>query len=551
MADEKPPVVCGIDLGTTNSAIAYIDEHGKAQVIPNTDNDRITPSVVLFEQNEVIVGKIAKNSAVAAPDRVVQFIKRHMGEEGWVKTYFAKEYTPETISALILKKLVQDAEQVGGRRVSTVVITVPAYFNEVERKATQDAGIIAGLNVVSVLNEPTAAALAYGMDRLGEKKRCLVYDLGGGTLDVTIIQIDGTKIEVLATDGERRLGGIDWDDEIINHVAEKFRAEHGIDPRSDLDAYQDLRNKAEDAKIALSRLDRVRILCQCQGKSTKVELTREEFEKMTKGLLDQTETYLGVVLNKAKLTWKDIDVVLPVGGMTRMPCVQAMLRRVTEINAETSLNPDECVAMGAAYYNAVLTVQSTPDVTAAITQGVALKGEVTAKEQKAAEKQAEEVKKTLLQNIDDEVKVLLQGVEITNVNSHSLGIIGIRKADGKLINHAMIPKNTPIPCDKTEPFGTASANQVSVQIKVVEGESEDPEDCVEIGTCVLSELPAGRQAGAVVDVTYKYKVDGRLEVFGRDRATGKEAKVEIVRKAGMDKDEVIRAKDTILDMEIG
>ncbi len=540
MANDQPPMVCGIDLGTTNSAIAYIDEHGKALVIPNTDNDRITPSVVLFEQNEVIVGKIAKNSAVAAPDRVVQFVKRHMGEEGWVKSYFSKEYTPETISALLLKKIVQDAEQVSGRKVGTVIITVPAYFNEVERKATQDAGIIAGLNVVSVLNEPTAAALAYGLDRLGQQKRVLVYDLGGGTLDVTIIQMEGTKIDVLATDGERRLGGIDWDDEVINFVSEKFKAEHGIDPRSDLDAYQDLRNKAEDAKIALSKLERVRILCQCQGQSTKIELTREEFESMTKGLLDQTETYLGVVLNKAKLTWKDIDVVLPVGGMTRMPCTQAMLKRVTGIDPDTSLNPDECVAIGAAYYNAVLTVQQAPEATAALSKAgtdVGLPGKVAPA--------------AVLKNIDEEVKVLLKGVEVTNVNSHSLGIIGIRKADGKMINHVMVPKNTPIPVERTEPFGTASANQLSVQIKVVEGESEDPEDCVEIGTCVLSDLPIGRPAGAIVDVTYKYGVDGRLTVTGHDRATNREARVEIQRKTGMSEADITEAKDTVVGLDVG
>ncbi len=544
MADEaKPPMICGIDLGTTNSAIAFLDEHGKSQVIPNTDNERITPSVALFEENEVIVGKIAKNSAIAAPDRVIQFVKRHMGEEGWVKTIYGKDYTPETISALILKKIAQDAETVSGRKVGTVVITVPAYFNEVERKATQDAGIIAGLNVVSVLNEPTAAALAYGLDRLGQKKCCLVYDLGGGTLDVTIIQLEGTKIDVLATDGERRLGGVDWDDEIINFISEKFKAEHNIDPRSDLDSYQDLRNKAEDAKVALSKLEKVRILCQCQGKTTKVELSREEFEKMTKGLLDQTETYLGVVLNKAKLTWNDIDVILPVGGMTRMPCVRDMLKRVTAKDPDTSLNPDECVAIGAAFYNAVLSVQQLPDQTGQIPAekqgGVELPGNIV-----------EEAKKALV-DIDEEVKVLLQGVEVTNVNSHSLGLIGIRKADGKLINDILIPVNTPIPIERTKAYGTASANQVSVQIKVVEGEGEDPDDCVEIGTCVLSELPAGRGAGAIVDVTFAYGADGRLTVTGRDRGTGKEAKAEIVRKSGMDEKEINAAEKTVDALDVG
>ncbi len=529
MADDKPPMTCGIDLGTTNSAIAYIDEHGKAQVIQNTDNERITPSVALFEETEVLVGKIAKNSAVAAPDRVVQFVKRHMGEEGWVKTFFGKEYTPETISALILKRIVQDAEKVSGRKVGSVVITVPAYFNEVERKATQDAGTIAGLNVVSILNEPTAAALAYGMDKLGEKRRVLVYDLGGGTFDVTIIEIDGTKIDVLATDGERRLGGIDWDDEIINLVSEKFQTEHGIDPRNDLEACQDLRNKAEDAKISLSKLDKVRILCQCQGKTTKVELTREEFEKITKGLLDQTETYLGVVLQKAKLTWKDIGTTLLVGGMTRMPAVRSMIERVTGTKPETGINPDECVAMGAAYYNAVLALQAKPSEEPAL----ALQGE------------------SLKESIDEEVMILLQGVEVTNVNSHSLGIIGIRKSDMKLVAHKMIPKNTPIPAEITKPFGTEKANQVSVQIKIVEGDSDNPEDCTEIGCCEIKDLPAGRPAGSLIDVTYSYSVDGRLQVTGKDRTSGKEARVEIVRTSGMDDAAIKDAKKDVVGMEVG
>lgn len=529
MADEKPAMTCGIDLGTTNSAIAYIDEHGKSQVIPNSDNERITPSVVLFEDSEVIVGKIAKNSAVASPDRVIQFVKRHMGEEGWVKTFGGKDYTPETISALILKRIVQDAEKVSGRKVGSVVITVPAYFNEVERKATQDAGTIAGLNVVSILNEPTAAALAYGMDKLGEKRRVLVYDLGGGTFDVTIIEIDGTKIDVLATDGERRLGGVDWDDEIINLVAEKFKAEHGLDPRDDLEARQDLRNKAEDAKISLSKLDKVRILCQCQGKTTKVELTRDELEKITKGLLDQTETYLGVVLQKAKLTWKDIGTVLLVGGMTRMPAVRSMIERVTGLKPETGINPDECVAMGAAYYNAVLALQAKPS------------------EEPELALQGQELKAS----IEEEVMILLQGVEVTNVNSHSLGIIGIRKSDMKLVAHKMIPKNTPIPAEITKPFGTEKANQVSVQIRIVEGESDNPEDCTEIGCCEIMDLPAGRPAGSLIDVTYSYSVDGRLSVTGKDRTSGKEARVEIVRSSGMDDKEIAAAQKDVVKIDVG
>lgn len=515
MAGERP-VVAGIDLGTTNSAIAYLDDHGKATVIPNGDNERITPSVVLFQNGEAIVGRLAKNSSVSAPDHVVQFIKRSMGEEGWKKTFDGKEYTPETLSALILKKLGQDAEKSLQRPIKAVVVTVPAYFNEPERKATEDAGRIAGLNVISLLNEPTAAALAYGLDRLGTKKKVMVYDLGGGTFDVTIIDVDNTKIEVLATAGERKLGGIDWDDELIKHVAEKFQAEHGFDPREDLDAYQDLRNKCEEAKMALSKLDSVKVICQARGQSLKLDVSRKDFEELTKGLLGQTETYLGVVLEKATLTWNDIDTVLLSGGSTRMPMVSDMIRRVTSKEPDATINPDECVAMGAAYYGGVLLLEN----------------------------KSEEIV------LPEEIAVLLEGVEVTNVNSHSLGIVGIRKSDGKTINHIMIPEQTALPAEKAEPFGTAYDNQTSVQIRVVEGESDDPEDCVEIGTCHISDLPAGRSKGAIVDVTYQYSADGRLEVIGRDRATGKEAKVEIVREVGMTEKQVKQETAAVAEVEV-
>ena len=531
MAEEKGSILCGIDLGTTNSTIAYMNEHGKAEVIANAEGDRITPSVVLFEENEAVVGKIAKQTAVTAPDRVIQFVKRNIGEEGWTKTFFDNEYTPETISALILKKLVQDAEKGTGKSIDSVVITVPAYFNEVERKATQDAGEIAGLNVISILNEPTAAALAYGMDKMGEKQKALIYDLGGGTFDVTIIEIEGTRIEVLATAGERRLGGLDWDDEIINWVSENFKLEHDLDPRDDPDALQDLRNRAEEAKIALSSVDSVKILCQCQGKTLKLDLTRGEFETMTKGLLEQTETYLGVVLEKAGLQKSDIEALLLTGGSTRMPAVKEMIQRVMELEPDVSINPDECVAMGASFYGAVLKMQEVKD----------------AKEEQGAEDIQLPAE---IQDIDDEVLVLLEGVSVTNVNSHSLGIVGIRKSDGQRINHIMIPAQTALPAEKKKAFGTADANQISVDIHVVEGESQDVDDCVEIGKAVISGLPKGRAAEALVDVSYRYGADGRIDVVAVDRDTGQDATVEIIRDSGMSEVEVGKAKDQLAEFVV-
>src|SRR5579872_1147724 len=296
MADAPRRKIAGIDLGTTYSAIAHFDEYGKVDVIPNSDNERITPSVILFEEDEVIVGKIAKNQSVSNLENVVQFIKRHMGEPDWVRVINGREYTPEILSAIILKRIVSDAEDQIGEAITDVVITCPAYFNDAERKATMDSGKIAGLNVIGILNEPTAAALAYGMNNLDKKVKAIVYDLGGGTFDIT----------VLAIDGERRLGGKDWDDMLLNHIAEKFIEEHQIDPREDLESYQDLVNKVEEAKKALSKKPKTNIFAQCAGKSSKINISVEQFEEMTKPLLDQTETYLEVVLKKASLQWSDI-----------------------------------------------------------------------------------------------------------------------------------------------------------------------------------------------------------------------------------------------------
>ena len=301
MSDAKRKIA-GIDLGTTYSAIAHFDEYGKVDIIPNSDNERITPSVILFEDDEVIVGKIAKNQAVSNPENVVQFVKRHMGEPDWVRVINEREYTPEILSAIILKRIVSDAEDQLGEQITDVVITCPAYFNDNERKATSDAGKIAGLNVLGIINEPTAAAIAYGMNNLDKNVRALVYDLGGGTFDVTILEIDGNNVKVLATDGERRLGGKDWDDMMLNHVAEKFVDEHGIDPRDDPEAYQDLVIKVEEAKKTLSRKNTVKVFAQCAGKSLKIPIEREEFQQLTQPLLEQTETYLDLVLQKAGLT---------------------------------------------------------------------------------------------------------------------------------------------------------------------------------------------------------------------------------------------------------
>jgi molecular chaperone DnaK len=345
--------IVGIDLGTTMSAIARLDEMGKPQVISNSEGDLITPSVVLFEdKNNKVVGKVAKQSAVAYPDRVVEFVKNEMGKATkW--EFFGEPYSPEDISAIILRRMKEDAEQTLGEPIERAVITVPAIFGEAERNATKSAGLIAGLDVIALLDEPVAAALSYGFGRdltpgpsppdssLGQRRgenvaqNVMVYDLGGGTFDLTVMRIAGNKITMLATDGDRRLGGRDWDDKIIEFVARQFETEHDVDPRSDLECFQDLRNRAEDAKKTLSRREQTRIICQYGGKTTRLELTRDKFNELTADLLSQTETTCQVVVSKLQESgklpggWADIHHVLLAGGSTRMLQTQEMLRRIS------------------------------------------------------------------------------------------------------------------------------------------------------------------------------------------------------------------------------
>jgi len=546
MSDEKRKIA-GIDLGTTYSAIAHFDEHGKPDIIPNSDNERITPSVILFEDGEVIVGKIAKYQAVSHPENVVQCVKRHMGEPDWVRIIDDREYTPEILSAILLKRVVTDAEDAINEAISEVVITVPAYFNDAERKATLDAGKIAGLSVLGLLNEPTAAALAFGMDNLDKNTRALVYDLGGGTFDVTIIEINGQNIKVLATDGERRLGGRDWDDMLLNYVSESFMAEHDIDPRDDLEAYQDLVTKCEDAKKALTRKPKANIFVQCGGKSHKVKITRDIFNDLTGPLLEQTETYLEVVLQKANLAWEDLDVVLAVGGSTRMPQVYEMLTRVTGKVPEKGVNPDECVALGAVYWAAIMLVHGADKLKVKAEQAEAenAASEIVAEYSQAASEAAAEVVAAIPGDLAD----VLVNMTVQNVNSHSLGIVTVAP-DGSRRNLIMIPEQTLLPASVTKIFGTAQANQITVDIKIVEGEAEDPDDCAEIGICRIEDLPANRAAGAKVSVSYTYNGDGLVEIFAKDHESGIDAHVQIMRESNLNEDQIAEKQSELSGLAV-
>src|ERR1700759_3641415 len=347
MAERK---AVGIDLGTTFSAVAHIDPYGKPQIIPNSENERITPSVILFEGENAVVGSVARNNAVAEPEKIVEFVKREMGKpkEHFHREFSGKKYSAEELSAVILMKLKKDAEKYLKGSVTDAVITVPAYFNDAERTATITAGRLAGFNVLQIINEPTAAALAYGLDKLDESQTVFVFDLGGGTFDVTIMRIEAHKLNIIATNGDHRLGGKDWDDVIVNYIAEEFDRVHGENPLLDLQSYQDLQTRSVAAKIQLSSRAQVAIVHQHHGNSIKVDFPREEFEKRSRHLVEKCKIICEMTLQDAKLNWSDITKILPVGGMTRMPMIRNMISALANVPVITDQNPDEAVAMGAA-----------------------------------------------------------------------------------------------------------------------------------------------------------------------------------------------------------
>lgn len=350
--------VVGIDLGTTYSAISVVNKYGKPEIMVNREGERITPSVVLFDGSDVVVGSIAKRSAVASPFNVVQFVKRQIGDKAWKFTTEQNEdFTPEEISAMILRRLKEDAETLLGEKVEDAVITVPAYFDDAQRKATQDAGRIAGLNVLRIINEPTAAALAYGLDKMHMEQNILVYDLGGGTFDVTIMHLSPSGLRVLSTGGAKNLGGFDWDNVVMNYLNEEFQKQGGIDLLEDPMLEQDLRDKAEIAKKTLSVRDRTNVFLSANGINASITLTREIFDELTAPLLNRTQKIMEFVLEDANIEWKDIDKVLLVGGSTRMKQVPAMIERVTGIKPSLDVNPDEVVALGAAIQGAILQIK--------------------------------------------------------------------------------------------------------------------------------------------------------------------------------------------------
>jgi molecular chaperone DnaK len=504
----KPGHTVGIDLGTTFSTLAILDQDGNPVPIANEDDDVETPSLILLaESGHVVVGPSRMRAAMEDPDHIVDRVKRYMGNADFKRTFDGREITPEFLSALILKKLRQDAEKRIGK-IGNAVITVPYYFNDARRKATEDAGRIAGLHVVDIINEPTAATLTYAWKRGdlgssgGEQQRphmALVYDLGGGTFDVTVVRYTPNHFQVLATDGDVHLGGIDWNDRIVDYVAAEFKARYAMDPRESPATLQMLRHESDQAKITLTSGTEASIPCRHEGKAMTVKLTREQFEEMTADLLQRTSDTAQLVLEQAGVTAEQLDAVVLVGGSTLMPRVPQMLEEVLGKKPDQGLSPHTAVAQGAAIHAAILEAR--------------FRGESS--------------------ELAERIRKLLRNVKQEDVNSHGLGIAARNPKTGKTINHVMIPRNSKLPVEVHRTFVTSEPNQQRVNIKVIEGDAPDPDACSLLGNCRITGLPKDLPKGSPIEVVYAFDASGRVRVRAVDKTGGKEAEIEIERRGGL------------------
>ena len=485
--------ILGIDLGTTNSCMAIM-EGGEAVVIPNAEGGRTTPSVVGFsKKGEKLVGQVAKRQAVSNPENTVYSIKRHMGDANYKVTLQGKQYKPQEISAMILQKLKSDAEAYLGEKIMQAVITVPAYFNDSQRQATKDAGEIAGLEVLRIINEPTSASLAYGLDKGAIEQTIFVYDLGGGTFDVSILELGGGVFEVKSTSGDTHLGGDDFDQRIVNHLLAEFRKTEGIDLSKDKSVLQRLTDAAEKAKIELSGVASTNINLPFLTvgpdgvpKHLDVDLTRAQFQKMTEDLLEKTLVSMRQALSDAKLTPNDLGKVILVGGATRMPAVVELVENFTGKKPYKNINPDEAVAIGAAIQAGVL---------------------------------GGEVKDILL-------------LDVTPLS------LGIETLGG--ISTPLIQRNTTIPTKKSQIFSTAADNQPSVEIHILQGERGIASENKTLGSFILSGIPPAPRGIPQIEVTFDIDANGILHVSAKDLGTGKEQSISIQKPGGLTDSEIER-----------
>jgi len=522
--------VIGIDLGTTYSAVAVLDDRGKPQIVLNEQGSPTTPSVVLFEDDSVTVGQFALDMAVAMPNQVAQYIKRHMGTDfRFTSSGETQSYTPEEVSALILKKIVKEARDRLGwpeddSQGQRCVITVPAYFNDSQRRATRTAGEIAGLEVLGIINEPTAAAVAFGVlksERIDQT--ILVYDFGGGTFDVTILRVtaeggedtlsqDGLHLQVIATGGDHQLGGKDINQVLVDHVVTQFKEKHGVDPCADsAEVAQDVWQRCEKAKRQLTERAETRLVISAAGKTLSLTLTREDLDALCYAKLEMTVSLVEQCLTDAKMTPQDIDVILLVGGSTRLKAVHSMLRDLFGKDPDTSINPDEAVALGAAIYAATLDTTSGSKA----------------------------------------VQDLAGKVRIGDVASVGLGVEIIDRSNGeKPVHEIMVKRNTPVPAEARHTFETVRNGQTSVKIPVLIGDHTDPQLCTRIGEAVVDDLPPGRPPGQPLEAVLRYNEQGVIELVVTDVNSQRAANVALNYAQGMSEREKQQATDAVARRQV-
>ncbi len=513
----------GIDLGTTFSAIARVNEAGVPEVIPNQEGLPITPSIVFFDDKSVVVGAVAKDALASDPENVVQLIKRRMGSQ-WSFSSGGVTFRPEHVSALILRKLVQDASLLIGP-IDKAVITVPAYFNDAMRLATRRAGEMAGLEVQGLLSEPTAAAIAFGYDHRPDDLRGVVFDLGGGTFDITVMHFHGSDLRVLATGGDPYLGGANFDMAIFNEFVARFDTSQGIkvtDPDAlSLEEFaqvsQEWLARANRARHDLTSRQRTLVALQARGRSARVELTREHFEDLTRVLLDEAMDKAADVLGAAGLSSGEVDAVLAVGGATRMPAVRARLRQMFGREPDTTVRPDEAVAMGAALFAARRQIEAGDLLT-----------------------------------LGEDTREYLKGFSLSDVAAHSLGVLVYDRPasqGGHAMNSIVLPRNTPLGTESRRTFYTARAGQEQVTVPILEGEETDPQFCTRVADVVVAGLPSGRPAQQPVTLTLRYNRDGILEVTARDEHSGVQSQTTVTRTAAVTQGDAV-AEDAVRTIHI-